>query len=223
MLNRLKTSLLITTVCFSGLLVAQESVIYPIEIEGQTWQLTNLDLTQFQNGDEIPQAQTPEEWKLAAKEGTPAWCYFENREDYGEKYGVLYNWYAVTDERGLAPEGWWIPTRVEYDSLCKAIGCENIPIKFKAKGEWLNGEEVTNESGFAALPAGSRTPQGEFIDGGALDAKLSTGLESTAWWTKDESDKQKAYAYVLSHTGTWGSVAVNKGYGYSVRLVRAVQ
>lgn len=103
-------SLLICQVAYCSIVSAQEQVIYPIEINGETWQLTNLNLTSFANGDEIPNAQTADEWKLANKEGTPAWCYYENREDYGEKYGVLYNWYAVSDERGLAPEGWWVAT-----------------------------------------------------------------------------------------------------------------
>ncbi|NQV52504.1 MAG: fibrobacter succinogenes major paralogous domain-containing protein [Flavobacteriales bacterium] len=198
-----------------------EQVIYPIDIQGHTWQLTNLALTTFTNGEDIPRAETDEAWKLAAKEGTPAWCVYHNREDYGGKYGVLYNWYAVNDERGLAPKGWWIPTKVEFDSLCKAIGCENIPIKLKAKGEWILDEGITNESGFAALPAGSRTPGGDFLDAGVLDATLATGLESTAWWTADQGNKAKAYAYVISHTGTWGLVDVKKGNGYSVRLVKA--
>ncbi|MEQ9188510.1 MAG: fibrobacter succinogenes major paralogous domain-containing protein [Cryomorphaceae bacterium] len=196
-------------------------MIYPIEIEAQTWQLTNLAVTSFSNGDEIPQAVSAEEWKIAAKEEKPAWCYFENRKDYGDKYGILYNWYAVNDERGLAPKGWWVPTKIDFDSLCSAIGCEDVPVKMKAKGEWIRNEGITNESGFAGLPAGSRTPNGEFINGGVLDPLLSNGLESTAWWTRDQSNKLKAYAYVLSHTGTWGIVDVKKGYGYSVRLLKS--
>ena len=28
----------------------------------------------------------------------------------GTKYGKLYNWHAVNDTRGLAPDGWIIPT-----------------------------------------------------------------------------------------------------------------
>lgn len=182
-----------------------EQVIYPIDIQGHTWQLTNLALTTFANGEAIPQAETEEAWNLAAKEGTPAWCYYLNREDFGDKYGVLYNWYAVNDERGLAPKGWWIPTKVEFDSLCEAIGCNNIPIKLKAKGEWILSEGITNESGFAALPAGSRTPGGEFLNAGVLDATLATGLESTAWWTADQSSKGLCLcAFTHRNMGTSG-------------------
>lgn len=79
----------------------------------QEWMLTSLDVTAFNNGDPIPQAQTEEEWKKAAKEGTPAWCFREGEE----KYGRLYNWYAVNDPRGICPKGWHIPTKTDWSTL----------------------------------------------------------------------------------------------------------
>lgn len=30
----------------------------------------------------------------------PAWCYYENDASNGEKYGKLYNWFAINDPRG---------------------------------------------------------------------------------------------------------------------------
>lgn len=37
------------------------------------------------------------------------WCNYDNDPANGNKYGKLYNWYAVNDSPGLAPEGWRIP------------------------------------------------------------------------------------------------------------------
>ena len=68
-----------------------------VTIGEQTWMAENLNVSKFRNGDEIPEAKTNEEWIKAGNEGKPAWCYYENIPANGEKYGKLYNWYAVTD------------------------------------------------------------------------------------------------------------------------------
>jgi uncharacterized protein (TIGR02145 family) len=41
----------------------------------------------------------------------------ENELGKGNKYGFLYNYYAVIDPRGLAPEGWAIPSVKDWDEL----------------------------------------------------------------------------------------------------------
>jgi uncharacterized protein (TIGR02145 family) len=69
----------------------------------------NLDGYRFRNGDPIPEARTKEEWSKAS----PAWCYYENDPENGTKYEKLYNWYALVDPRGLAPEGWHVPVKEE--------------------------------------------------------------------------------------------------------------
>ena len=86
-------------------------------LKSQIWCEKNLDVTHFRNGDEILHANTPELWKQAGLDGTPAWCYYENNPENGAKYGKLYNWYAVNDYRGLAPEGEHIPTDDEMTKL----------------------------------------------------------------------------------------------------------
>jgi uncharacterized protein (TIGR02145 family) len=80
-----------------------------IIIGKQIWMTENLNLDKFQNGDSIPEARTIEEWMNACENKQPAWCYYNNDSTNGEKYGKLYNLFAVIDSRGLAPEGWHIP------------------------------------------------------------------------------------------------------------------
>ena len=67
--------------------------------------LRNLDVTTFRNLDRIMEAKTDEEWIKAGEQGIPAWCYYNNDPANNELFGKLYNWYAVNDKRGLAPEG----------------------------------------------------------------------------------------------------------------------
>jgi uncharacterized protein (TIGR02145 family) len=88
-----------------------------VQIGTQIWMTKNLDVSKFRNGDPIPEAKTDEEWVKAGENKQPAWCYYENNPANGAKYGKLYNWYAVSDARGLAPVGYHIPGTLDSLSI----------------------------------------------------------------------------------------------------------
>ncbi|HEV7621116.1 MAG TPA: FISUMP domain-containing protein, partial [Flavisolibacter sp.] len=74
-----------------------------ITICNQTWMVENLDVSNYRNGDPIPQVKDQQTWVDLT---TSAWCWYNNDSaKYGSIYGKLYNWYAVNDPRGLAPKG----------------------------------------------------------------------------------------------------------------------
>ncbi|MDQ3021572.1 MAG: fibrobacter succinogenes major paralogous domain-containing protein [Bacteroidota bacterium] len=84
----------------------------------------NLELDRFRKGDIIPEVKGNKEWAEAGNNRQPAWCYYENKPGNGNIYGKLYNWFAVNDPRGLAPEGWHIPTNKEWSTLTDSLGGE---------------------------------------------------------------------------------------------------
>ena len=86
-------------------------------INGKIWSTSNLDVSTFRNGDPIHEAKTGEEWVEAGDNKQPAWCWTSNDPKERKKYGKLYNHYAVADPRGLAPQGWRIPSEDELESL----------------------------------------------------------------------------------------------------------
>jgi uncharacterized protein (TIGR02145 family) len=96
-----------------------------VRIDAQEWMSENLNAGSFRNGDPIPEARSDEEWRKAGQEGMPAWCYYENNAENGVKYGKLYNWYAVTDKRGLAPDGWHISSDAEWRNTTDYLGGED--------------------------------------------------------------------------------------------------
>lgn len=75
----------------------------------------NLDVTHYRNGDPIPFVKSKKKWSTLT---TGAYCYYDN----DPKKGILYNWYAVNDPRGLAPEGWKIPTIEELEQIDLTTG-----------------------------------------------------------------------------------------------------
>lgn len=178
----------------------------------QVWMAGNLNVSSFRNGDIIPQATTDEEWANAAKAGTPAWCYYENDPENGEKYGKLYNWFAINDPRGLAPEGWHIPTNMDWGTLVKNLkGVDMAGSSLKSAAGWKS-KKGTNKIGFAAIPGGFRTQEGKFRESG----------QSCRWWSNsvpvEVRPSNQIYSVVLEDT----SVEVKylkseKGAGLSVR------
>jgi uncharacterized protein (TIGR02145 family) len=159
-----------------------------VTIGEQVWMTRNLGVTTFTNGDEIQEAKTEEEWKSACENGEPAWCYYDNNPENGKKMGVLYNWFAVNDSRGLCPAGWRIANEQDWVELVYAAGGgSSAGIALKSTTDWNNETNADNRTGFTALPSGIRDANGSF-----------SGLYQTAqWWTSTEWIGKKICTYVL--------------------------
>ncbi len=185
-----------------------------ILIGNQIWSPRNLDSSSFRNGDPIPEATSSQAWKKAANAGTPAWCYYENEEVNGDIYGKLYNWFAVTDPRGLAPRGWRVPSNDDWAVLAEYLGYEDkAGVKIKATSGWYKDGNGTNESGFSGLPGGSRDDDGTFKSVGHF----------AIWWCSDEYDSNLArYRSLFYFTDNLQFLYnyYHKGDGLSVRCVK---
>jgi uncharacterized protein (TIGR02145 family) len=151
---------------------AQKEEIETVKIGKQVWMAKNLDVVVFRNGDTIPEIRSDSAWTIAVDSGKPAWCYYKFDVNNGKKYGKLYNWLAVNDPRGLAPQGYHVPTDAEWIVLEKFLGY-GAGSKLKSTNGWHFDGNGTNKSGFTGLPAGKRWKDGEFDDMG----------EESNWWT----------------------------------------
>lgn len=186
-----------------------------VTIGEQIWMVENLNVEKFRNGDSIPEAKTEEEWKKAGVEKSPAWSYYENNPDHGKSFGKLYNWYAVNDPRGLAPEGWRIPSDDDWSILSDFLGGESIAgKKMKSNDFWTEseGEEGSNESGFLGLPGGSRNTFAMFNNMG----------DYAYWWSSTENGPSNAwYRFLDSSNGYIGRSGFGtKENGNSVRCLK---
>ena len=85
-----------------------------VKIGDDHWMRENLRTAHYQNGDAIPQVSDPMDWNDLA---TPARCSYDNDTTNAETMGFLYNLAAAFDERNPAPEGWHIPSAIEFENL----------------------------------------------------------------------------------------------------------
>lgn len=90
----------------------------------------DLNVTRFNNGDEIPLFTSEDESKKYMKEGKPACIKVGN--------SVWYNWYAANDKRGIAPAGWYLPGTKTFDDFYDVVrtsSAKNLQQKFILPGK----------------------------------------------------------------------------------------
>ena len=180
-----------------------------VQIGKQFWTAENLNVSKYRNGDEIPQVQDAAEWAALT---TGAWCYYENKDENGTIYGKLYNWYAFNDPRGLAPEGYHIPSDKDWKTLTKYLGGDNVAGGKMKVDSQNNG--LANENCFSGLLGGYRRYSLPIF---------RNNLEIGAWWSSSEYDKNfdLAWYFRLAGSGDWtGGDYEIKTSGFSVRLLK---
>ena len=127
-----------------------------VKIGNQEWSTVNLNVDKFNNGDPIPEIQNMEDWNQASKNKQPAFCYYDFDESNGEKYGKLYNYWALKLIERNPPKGWRIADQKDY---AKLLGGDEPQIKKKGyfvilKLLCASGERHIN--GFSGIDKGSR-------------------------------------------------------------------
>ena len=170
--------------------------------------------THFRNGEIILYVENKEEWVKAGKSKQPAWCYYDNDPANGAKYGKLYNWYAVSDSRGLCPTGWHVPDDAEWTTLATFLGGnEAAGNKMKNAIGWLSSGNGNNSRGFNGIPGGGRNNSGVFVSIG----------EGSIMWSSSSSELSSDYAYIrsLQHfDGDLQRIINDKVAGCSVRCIK---
>lgn len=181
-------------------------------------------------------------------------CYNNDPENC-KIYGRLYNWAAAVDSaakfssscegcgfgygyqseetiRGVCPEGWHLPSKMEFETLVKKVGGRK---ESKYEGVWARAGKALKSShswrfiefwedggskpvlgsdafGFRAMPGG------EYFSG---DEKFKHGGEKAYFWSSTEDSEYGAYRLDLYYHNDYTQVYHNsKLYGFSVRCVK---
>lgn len=195
-----------------GSIVDVENTSYnPIAIGTQVWLKENLNTYKYRNGDVIPLYD-----HLPA--GTTSWSGTSSgavtNYPLQNQFGRLYNWYAVTDPRGLCPVGWHVPTETEWATLVTFLGGVDVaggPLKQTGTALWHTNVGATNSSGFTALPGGHRTVSGtyQYVN------------QSAIFWTSTAVDVNAVWSYSIAGNLTHSHGSGNhRKNGFSVRCIR---
>ncbi|MCK5684442.1 choice-of-anchor D domain-containing protein, partial [bacterium] len=187
----------------------------------QWWMAENLNATKYRNGEEIlhvSDLSNPEAWTALT---SGAYCYSYNDANNAATYGALYNWYTVGDARGLAPEGWHVPTDNEWKELEMFLGMSQIDAdktgyrgneegkKLRSQSGWFNNG--TDEVAFRAMPGGFKTD-----DSANFGSLGYTGY----FWSSTEDGTDKAWERIIFESNAPFRNADSKLHGFSVRCVK---
>lgn len=140
-----------------------------ITIERQVWMTNNLNVNKFRNGDIIKQAKSKEDWQKAKKNKEPAWCYYDNDSINGDKYGKIYNFYAVNDKRELAPKGWHIASKNEFLELRRNTQEDDLDKynkemeRYENEMEALKGSEIMSNAEVDELVAQAKEERKQYL------------------------------------------------------------
>lgn len=128
-----------------------------------------------------------------------SWPYDE-KEGNVVLYGRLYDWEAA---KSLAPKGWHLPSREEWESLQNFLGGDSKKVyeQLKAGGS----------SGFESLFGGERYARGAFNSLGA----------SAHYWSSTAEDEKQVWQYKLgAYTETAGLEKADPNFAFSIRFFR---
>ena len=167
-----------------------------VKIGDQVWMAENLNYAY---------TDVPYDFGFNRSDST-SWCY-DNAAKNCSDYGRLYTWAAAMDSvgtwsssgkgcgygstcsptdpvRGICPEGWHLPSKAEWETLAAAVGgISTACTKLKSTSGWYESGNGTDEFGFTAIPAGSRSH--EF---GKFQAK---GKELHFWTSIEYAEKMR--------------------------------
>lgn len=195
-----------------------------VTIGNQVWMAENLKTTRFNNGIEIPNITADSSW-VSLK--SSAYCWLNNDETYKNKYGALYNWFAV-NTGSLCPVGWHVPADEEWKILEGNVDSRynvgdtiwnrnrnrgfDVGRRLMATSGWHSEGNGTNDYGFSALPGGERLKRnGRFFISG------TNGF----WWSSTEYDESRAlYRSMLYGIEYMYRFYHPKGFGFSVRCIK---
>lgn len=205
---------------------------YPvIKIGNQYWMAQNLRVTRYRNGDSIPYITDTPAWSNTR---TGARCNYNNDTSLlchptstiagngsiiadstpvKQFYGCLYNWYAISDPRQLAPTGWHIPTAAELDTLVKNLRGDTVAGAYLKATSWNTAWlHMPTADGFNALPGGYRMGN---------DGSFHTLGSNGYWWHTHGS--YELFAWSPRFYSTFADVKRDPQYytyGLSVRCIK---
>jgi len=192
------------------------NVYNTVQIGSQCWMQENLKVEHFRNGDNIPTGLGSSAWSTTT---SAAFAVYDSVPANKGIYGLLYNWFTVSDTRGMCPTDWHVPKDGEWTQLTDFLGGTVIAgRKMKTTGTldagtglWQSPNSGVNSSGFSGLPGGYRKVFGNYNWLG----------KKGYWWSASQFSPTLAWRREIDHDNTF----VNRNYsdkerGYSVRCVQ---
>lgn len=206
----------INSVSMEGAVQDREGNTYrTVKIGNQVWLAENLRSTKFQDGSKVNTAFIT-----------------DDDEANLQKYGRLYDWHDVSDERNICPVGWRVASDGDWKELERTIG---MPEEELGKKGWRGendlaitlkesqaetllksyDQSVVNKYGLSIRPSGIKWKNWYFTQG--MYGEYWTGSEASE---KDAYNRTFAHSWWNCHKGEIYRTSLSKTYMFAVRCVK---
>lgn len=179
-------------------------------IGNKIWMLENLKTTKYKDGTSIPNVSAYTTTNYLALT-THGYSYYNNTASNKDVYGLLYNWYAVNDSRGLAPDGWRVATKQDYDTL--AIYANNNGRNLQ---QWTNTKWTADDG----LDSVKISFIGNGFRSGSSGAYAGLKQYSHTWTATNYNTTNAYYLQSIYNSSTITSNNASYKGGYAVRCVK---
>jgi uncharacterized protein (TIGR02145 family) len=192
-----------------SILDADGNAYTSVVIGTQEWLSQNLKTSKYCNGDPLVTDLFSISWQSSS---VGAWAYYNDDPTMNDTFGKLYNFYAVTDTRGVCPCGWHVPTTIEWNTLTEFLG-----------GSSASGGTLKSTTGWNAPNTGATNSSGFGGKGGGY--RLSNGNYSQQnvygyFWTKNTFGSEGVYRRLNFDSVSVPSLFYSKRGGLSVRCLK---
>jgi uncharacterized protein (TIGR02145 family) len=188
-----------------------------VGLGGQCWFAENLRSERYANGEFLLSGLSSGEW-LSAQAGAVSvygsgdsrvYAGSEDEESNYAAFGRLYNGLAASDERGLCPMGWRIPTLEDWEGLLEELGGACVAGRLLQSAWNQESADAAPASGFNALMGGGRNYGGFY---GNAD-------ETGFFWSDAREGRSAAFLRVDRGISAASMAWSLRGMGASVRCV----
>jgi len=216
------------------------------------WMAENLRVTHYRDGSAIKSSYSDQAWSTTVNGVSAVYDYdqwdgegIDSAEEMADMYGLLYNFYAVDDSRGLCPAGWHVPSKSDWQQLLTFVltqGYSNESTSEEGAGNALKscrqiGSPFGDDCDTSAHPRWEEPlpwgPQHFGFDAFSFSA-LPAGYRTKGgsyvqlgrfgnWWTSTVDEPSSAWSMDMFNEAGYvsdGPYGVHKNKGYSVRCVR---
>lgn len=186
-----------------------------VKIGNQVWLAENIRSTKFQDGSKIRTAFIP-----------------SDDEKNLLKYGRLYDWRDVSDERNICPVGWRVASDDDWKELEKTIGMHEEDINKKGwRGDndiAITLKEAQPDTAFRKFDQSKVNKYNFFARASGIKWKrwyIAQGLYTEFWTSSDATEKDAynrtfAYSWWNLHKGEIYRTSLSKDYMFAVRCIK---
>ena len=173
--------------------------MFVTDIDGNRYRAVSI-------GDQVWMAENLKVTKTGEGEPVESFFYEDDEEQYG-RLGRLYKWEAAMngsraeESRGIAPDGWHIPSAEEWRTLFRHLEKNGI-----------SGRELlkNGKTGFDALLEGGADFRGNYLYLGTY----------SMFWSSTETNDERALHFGVDKDGSLDEFAAMKGARIAVRCIK---